>query len=228
MSEDENYRYLFVVTYGRSGSTLLNGVLNSIDGYKILGENFNSFIDLYEFHNKMIRARGSNDACERNHGIFKDRNPWWNDYSNYNLKDGMCSCIEYIYDPVGEYRVIGFKEIRWGSMADRLDDYLRFLTRIFNPRFIFLTRNLDETCKSGWHKDNPDCKKKLQLFENRINKYIRIYDDGRWFHLHFKELYKVEPNDFKPLFRFLDETYHYDTVKEVLDKVHGYNAGVKK
>src|SRR5688572_1085508 len=31
--------HLFIVTYGRSGSTLLQGVLNSIPGYLIRGEN---------------------------------------------------------------------------------------------------------------------------------------------------------------------------------------------
>jgi hypothetical protein len=31
--------YVFIVTYGRSGSTLLQGVLNSIPGYLVRGEN---------------------------------------------------------------------------------------------------------------------------------------------------------------------------------------------
>ena len=34
----DDFGYLFVVTYGRSGSTLLMGLLNSIPGYLIRGE----------------------------------------------------------------------------------------------------------------------------------------------------------------------------------------------
>ena len=35
--------FVFVVTYGRSGSTLLQTVLQSIDGYFIRGENTGKF-----------------------------------------------------------------------------------------------------------------------------------------------------------------------------------------
>ena len=40
------FRTVNIVTYGRSGSTLLMGLLNAIDGYRIRGENFNCFEEL--------------------------------------------------------------------------------------------------------------------------------------------------------------------------------------
>src|SRR5215213_881342 len=42
--------YVFVVTYGRSGSTLLMGLLNSIPGYLVRGENWDALHHLFEFH----------------------------------------------------------------------------------------------------------------------------------------------------------------------------------
>ena len=44
---DPKRGYTFVVTYGRSGSTLLMGVLNSIPGYCLRGENYGTFIHTY-------------------------------------------------------------------------------------------------------------------------------------------------------------------------------------
>ena len=38
--------FVFVVTYGRSGSTLLQNVLNTIPGYCIRGENANTLAHL--------------------------------------------------------------------------------------------------------------------------------------------------------------------------------------
>ena len=45
-----NFRHLFVITYGRSGSTLLQGLLNSIDGMLIRGENNNVVVNLFQAH----------------------------------------------------------------------------------------------------------------------------------------------------------------------------------
>src|SRR6478609_6549835 len=42
--------YVFVMTYGRSGSTLLMGLLNTIPGYLIRGENDDALRFLHKFH----------------------------------------------------------------------------------------------------------------------------------------------------------------------------------
>ena len=41
---------VLIVTYGRSGSTLLQGILNSIEGCLIRGENDNFCFALYQAH----------------------------------------------------------------------------------------------------------------------------------------------------------------------------------
>ncbi|HEY9292796.1 MAG TPA: hypothetical protein VIP98_16060, partial [Microlunatus sp.] len=49
--------YLFVVTYGRSGSTLLQGILNSIPGYLVRGENRSVLRHLYKYQQGLDRDR---------------------------------------------------------------------------------------------------------------------------------------------------------------------------
>ena len=46
----ERLDFVFVVTYGRSGSTLLMGLLNSIPGFLIRGENWDALHHLFRFH----------------------------------------------------------------------------------------------------------------------------------------------------------------------------------
>ena len=49
-------RYVFIVSYGRSGSTLVQGVLNSVPGYLIRGENRAAPFRLYQFHQGITAA----------------------------------------------------------------------------------------------------------------------------------------------------------------------------
>ena len=46
--------YVFVMTYGRSGSTLLMGLLNTIPGYLIRGENDDALRFLHDFHQTCV------------------------------------------------------------------------------------------------------------------------------------------------------------------------------
>jgi hypothetical protein len=52
--EDEpSFRLSFVVTYGRSGSTLLQGLLNSIPRYCIRGENYNAMFYMFRAYQQL-------------------------------------------------------------------------------------------------------------------------------------------------------------------------------
>ena len=51
--------YVFVMTYGRSGSTLLMGLLNTIPGYLVRGENDDALRYLYDFHRTCVERSQS-------------------------------------------------------------------------------------------------------------------------------------------------------------------------
>ena len=65
--------YLFVVTYGRSGSTLLQGILSSVPGVMIRGENGGVVGHLFRFHDT---ARTHRDRLARPGGL-PPSHPWW-------------------------------------------------------------------------------------------------------------------------------------------------------
>jgi hypothetical protein len=66
--------HLFIVTYGRSGSTLLQGILNSTPGVLIRGENRGISYKLHEFH-RITVVTATRSPSSRSPPQGRDR-PW--------------------------------------------------------------------------------------------------------------------------------------------------------
>ena len=67
VSAERDVDHVFVMTYGRSGSTLLMGILNSIPGWLLRGENRHAMRHLYDFHRSGLaeKARVDPDRASR-------------------------------------------------------------------------------------------------------------------------------------------------------------------
>ena len=212
--------FLFIITYGRSGSTLTQGILNSIPGYFITGENNDALQKLREFYNSMYHAHAS---YKNNIMPEDDRNSWYNPVTPEDLKSATFNYLTNIIDPHFEATTLGFKEIRYPGHLDDLEAYLDWMYHIFDCKFLFLTRNLDHTCISKWHAGNPEgCKAKLSMFEDQVNEYIRKRPYQNWFHLHYENLKELTPNDYKQLFSWLEADFDEEKIAEVLKRRYGY------
>src|SRR5690349_1509587 len=100
--------YVFVMTYGRSGSTLLMGLLNTIPGYLVRGENDDALRFLFDFHRTCVerssywpidRVRRKTDAF---YGIG-DFPP------ALSLADIRRLALDTLLRPKPDTRVTGFK-----------------------------------------------------------------------------------------------------------------------
>lgn len=215
-------KFLFIVTFGRSGSTLLMGILNNIPGFCIRGENHNAFPFLMEFHNSMLNSLNGNEACEKNFGLVGSTNPWWNCFDEKKLSDNIRNIIVDVLDPDDKYRVVGFKEIRYPHLKTNLSVFLSWLWNITDCRFIFLTRNLEDVCKSEWWANNPiGCNKLLSDFVNQIQVHIDMYPEQDWFHVSYED---IRRNNLEGLFDFLGEKFDRGEVERVLGVKHGYKT----
>jgi len=220
--ETESPEFILLVTYGRSGSTLVMGVLNSIPGYKIVGENKMAYLSLMEFYNKMKDASDSSKTFAENFNSGQDTtNPWWNDFSISFLMKHIYNLMVNLIDPEGKARVVGFKEIRYSAVPD-LSQYLDWFYYITGCKFIFLTRNINDVCKSKWHANNPKCKENLVEFEGRVWKHMEDNFHQSWFHLHFDDLHNTNPDKFKALFEWLGEEYKESELSKVLSRRYSY------
>ncbi|PQO21824.1 hypothetical protein C2I36_16295 [Rhodobacteraceae bacterium WD3A24] len=132
-SDLDRLRFVFIVTYGRSGSTLLQSLLNSAPGVMLRGENGNAL-----FH--VFRAwKVLEDTAFRGRTSFQsdpDR-PWFGaaDVAPAKFRDAaLRAFVSDVLAPPASARVSGFKEIRYGkdSMNDtEFSGYMEFLLEQF-------------------------------------------------------------------------------------------------
>ncbi|SEL92042.1 Sulfotransferase family protein [Roseivivax marinus] len=210
---------VFIITYGRSGSTLVQNLLNALPGYTIRGENENlvaplarawSTLQHSSQRDKMLSTGKTSDPSDPWYG-FEAIDP---DMLGASLAE---SYLQTILRPSEETRVIGCKEIRWHSDPALFPVILDFLTRFFpRTRFIFNTRQHDQVAQSGWWKwMNPQVvARQLETAEALFEKYIADHPD-RCLKLHYND-YTRGPERWRPLFDFLGEPFDAGLVQDVL------------
>lgn len=222
-----NYESVLIVTYGRSGSTLLQGVLNAVDGCLVRGENHNLCHGLFLAHESLLRARSEHagaEACEAT-------NPWYGapllDGEAF-LGDARALLRRQLLgdvDPAG-VRCLGFKEIRYPEV-DRLADYLSFLEKLL-PRtaFVFLTRDHASVARSGWWRegDPEQVGRELTAFESVVSGWAG--SRANFFHVRYADLVSHGPR-VGELVAFLGGQYDRERIAAVLGTQHSYSSAPK-
>lgn len=210
--------YLFIVTYGRSGSTLLQGILNAIPGYLIRGENLAMPYRLYRYHQASVTMRRNLARPNRlptTHPFFGiDGYP-----DELAFRDLRTLMLDTILRPEPTTRVVGFKEIRW-NQKDVLS-YVRFLAEVFpRARFLLNTRNHTSVSQSKWWAKSPNALADISLREERM--FAVQADQGdRAFHVHYDD-FVSDPEALSPLFDWLGEEFALRRVMDVLSTRHSY------
>lgn len=209
--------YLFVVAYARSGSTLLQGVLNSIPGYLIRGENDQALHRLFVMHRALARAK------RRNLRRGRQTESGWYGITGYPTKRAPHEIrrlvMRTLIRPKPQHRVVGFKEIRWGQPD--IDDYVRFVCQVFpGARFVFNVRDHAAASRSKIWADKPDAVQRMQEIEaawepvrKRLGKkaFLVCYDD-----------YAHDVDGLRPLFDWLGEPFDAERLRKVLGRRHSY------
>ena len=208
--------YLFVVTYGRSGSTLLMGLLNSIPGYLIRGENWDAVHHLFRFHQTLAEGSQRWNAArlrQRTHPFFGA--------ADFPVNKAYRRTRELVVDtvlrPRDDTRVTGFKEIRW--YHDDLEEYVAWLRRVFpGARFVVNTRAHDEVLRSGWWAKRPENAAALPAVEARILAVADSLGDAAY-RVHYND-YVTRPTVLRGLFDWLGEPFDEAAVHTVLETRH--------
>jgi hypothetical protein len=208
--------YVFVVTYGRSGSTLVMGLLNSLPGYLIRGENRDAVHHLYDFHKTMVREkhRGASERFRSPTHPFFGVGDFPRGRSRHLIRRLV---LETVLRPEPDTRVTGFKEIRWYHQD--LEDYVRWLQWVFpGARFLVNTRNHDDVIQSKWWSKDPDARTKLEGIESRILALAESLGDAAY-RVHYDE-YVEDPTVLRGMYEWLGEKYDERRVRETLAVQH--------
>ena len=209
-----DYRYVFVITYGRSGSTLLAGLLNAIPGYRIRGENYNTLYRLFQADAAIA------SACEKFSGAdhFNPQSAWYGTprVRSHLFRAGLMETfVANVLRPESGDRVLGFKEIRYTPqhMTD-LDEYLAFLRDSFpRSKIVFNHRDPAAVARSGWWVDVADAEAKIRAADERLLSYP---SDRRHFHFFYDQI-DAGLGHIRALLRFLGEELEDDVIHTVLE-----------
>ena len=212
----EDLEYLFVVTYGRSGSTLLMGLLNTLPGYLIRGENRDALHHLFRFDQTMrteSRRKPRKNLRQPTHPFFG--------IAGYPQERAVRQlrrlATDTVLRPRPDTRVTGFKEIRWYH-AD-LEEYVAWLREVFpGARFLVNTRNNEDVLKSKWWAEGPDKSEELAVIEQRILALAESLGDAAY-RVHYDE-YVADPTVLRGMFAWLGEEFDEASVRATMAVKH--------
>lgn len=225
-----NFKSILIVTYGRSGSTLLQGIVNSIEGCLIRGENNNFCFHLFQTYRAILKGKEKAANVVADYPTTAVNHPW---YGAHLLDENLffTGCQKLVKDLLladdsQSYRLkcYGFKErYTYPEILEEFEDYLQFLTKIFpNIGFIFNTRNLDMVLESGWWQDRDyeQSKERLLATEHQFNRYLSRYPNT--FHIRYEDVVGKTKN-LKKMFDFLGVPYSEPEIDRVLSQQHSFN-----
>lgn len=224
--------YAFIVTYGRSGSTLLQSLINRVPGYQIRGENNDV---LFSFYRAWCAVKESEPltGMRKNGQESEFFHPWYGgekiDPDTFG-QDIAGFFTRTILQPDPDVRVSGFKEIRFHSKPAAFMGYMTFIHTFFpNAKFIFNTRDHASVARSGWwaERDPAEVSATLTGAEALYTRYIDRFPE-RSLHLHYDD-YVADRTKLKALYDFLQEPYDPNIVDLAMDKRldHARGKGTK-
>lgn len=213
----DNYRYVFIVTYGRSGSTLLMSLLNTIPGYRIVGENYNTLHQLYQAVSSVKKGYRENAGPEH----LQPQSAWYGmprTRPSAFQQDLINSFVANILRPEPGDRVLGFKEIRYTERhVPELGKYLEFLQDTFpGCKIVFNHRDAAAVSKSSWWTEVGKAVEKVKAVDDRL---WSIPADDSHFHFIYDQI-DDDLTHIRALFEFLDEELDEPAVRAVLDVRH--------
>ncbi|MEY8879915.1 sulfotransferase [Donghicola sp. XS_ASV15] len=227
---------VFVITYGRSGSTLLQNMFNALPGYVLRGENNNILSSLVQSWEALRQFSPEQIARMKIAGPLPSgpHQPWFGyegiDPDQFG-QDLAQVFTQRVLRPDADTRVAGFKEIRWHQDPELFMPMLEFLKRFMpDARFIFNTRNHAQVCRSGWWKTMPEAevRAELEAAEGLYRTWQAAHPECS-LAMHYND-YVTSPEAWRPLFAFLEEPFEGALVEEILSRklMHMKWKGAKK
>jgi len=211
------FRYVFIVAYARSGSTMLQQVLASIEGFLATSENADALSGLFFAYQSACTAQHEqspplpddpDDPAARGADRF--------DPDRY-ARSLAQAFVDEIVQPAARVRLIGFREARYFDRLDVFDEFVGFLQRAFVPALVvFNKRDPAAVAQSGWWRNYP--REPLIAEIERFDRLAAAYAKTRPADTIVVdyEHYAWNASALRPLFTKLGVAFDADTIQKIL------------
>lgn len=173
----DGVRYVFVVTYGRSGSTLTQGMLNAMPRTLVRGENnlfllpiFRSYFGLKDFQER-FRGAGNPKTTSAFFGLHEL------DLDAFAASVRDLVRIQLLGStPPEDVDRLGFKEVLWHRIRPRQwEDFFAFMDLAFgDPLYVLNQRDIETTSTSGfWRSRKPGVAVQQITRVQRLQRFLR-------------------------------------------------------
>lgn len=227
MSNPTDDKIVLLCCVGRSGSTTLQRIINTIPNSNICGENHAAILDLLRFYQNIKKTTfdqvvGGKRPVDYDLLIDKKVKPAW--YNSYNY-DEIVNMIKFLimrmFKDKKETTLWGFKEIRYAG--ENINLITEFKELFPQTKVVVLVReNVTQQAKSAWFKDDPNSVNVIKKQSKNLVEFYKKHKDYVTF-LTFERMFNKA--NIQDLFHFIGcgEQFDENKVVEVLtNKIETY------
>jgi hypothetical protein len=222
MAED---KIILICAIGRSGSTTLQLILNTIPNSNICGENEGAINSLLEFYKQIKNTYNRVDSIEfdklKNEDkqnifkIFQNRikPSWYNSFELEQVKQTIRNTIITMFKKNDATNVWGFKEIRYNGKLELLKEFRELFPQ--TKVILNIRGNIKKQSQSSWFKEDPNSFKKLIKETNEIIEFWKNNRDFCFLNV-LEKMYNKQ--HMMQLFQFIGCSEHFneDKIKKLL------------
>jgi hypothetical protein len=213
-------KIVLICATGRSGSTTLQRIINTIPGSNICGENMGAINSLLEFYRRIKTTTidyvpGHMRPATYEDIVSKNVKPaWYNSYRYPQIVQLIQMTIINMFKNKDETKIWGFKEIRYDSGNI---NYIKDFKELFPQTkvVIQIRENIQKQSNSGWHKDDKNA---VQFLTKTTKELIDFsLQNKEWCYItSFERMF--DKNNLQNIFSFIDcrEKYNEEAVENVL------------
>jgi hypothetical protein len=214
-------KIILICATGRSGSTTMQRILNTITNSNICGENLGAINSLLEFYRRIKTTTfkhvpGSLVPLNLDDILSQNIKPAW--YNSYNFQQTVSMIKVLIISLLKKNEsnnVWGFKEIRY----DNGDiNYMKDFKELFPQTkiIIHIRENIKSQSESGWFKTDKSAITYLYNLNKDLYNFYANNTDYCYFTT-FEKMFDV--NNIKKIFEFIDcaESYNENNIKLILN-----------
>jgi len=214
-------KIVLICATGRSGSTTMQRLLNTIPNSNICGENYAAINSLLEFYRKIKKTTtdqvpGNITPFTYEYLINKNVKPsWYNSYKIEQIIYMIKVMIINMFKNSDSTNLWGFKEIRYDSGNI---NYIKDFKELFPQTkvIIQIRENIDNQTKSGWFKGDKNAKNFLIKTNKELVNFALANKD--WCYLtSFERMF--DRTNLKNIFLFIGcgENYHENKITKILN-----------